>query len=84
MGRSKVEGLIAELIVSLEEDNYEKALKVVSSLAGLLPSLTPEEALRLDRLLLQLEKTLKLKEEAILNSMSNRNKVRGSYLKCSL
>lgn len=83
MGRSEIERLISRLIVLVQQENYEKAREVLVILSENLSSLTPEEAAKLDRLLAQFQGELKLKEQSILKSLSNRDKVRGSYLKCS-
>lgn len=83
MGRGEVERLISRLIVLIRQEDYGKAREVLGILSENLSSLTPEEAARIDRLLAQLQEELKLKEQSILESLSNRDKVKGSYLKCS-
>jgi len=83
LGRDKVEKLISELIVAFQQEDYEKVCELLSTLSRLIPSFTPSQAKRVDQLLIHLQDELKLKEISILKSLSNRGKVKESYLKCS-
>lgn len=84
MGGGKLKGLINSLLLSLHSGKYAELSKALKEVEGLLGELSQEEARALYRLLGEAQKELKLKGEEIASSISKREKVKGSYGKCSL
>jgi|OM-RGC.v1.032967559 hypothetical protein len=84
LGKDSLKKVLDNLIVEVENGNYQKASELLSGLPELLPSLSPAQARELYLLLDSLQKKLKLNEEELLKQLSNSKKVKESYGKCSL
>jgi len=83
MGRAEVERIINSLLVAVETEDYQGALDVLKGLEKVLADLSPQDGRKLYLAVEELQRRLKLKEGSIHEFLSNREKVRSSYLKCS-
>jgi len=84
LGRDSIEREIDNLIVALNNKNYQEALKLLKEINSVLPQLPKEKAFSLYLLLDELIKKLKIEEKQILSLLETKSCIKDSYLKHSL
>ncbi len=81
MGRDKVEVKLKELSFYIEQGDFKKASELLSEISAAIPSYSQEDARKILKFLNFYSDRLKQLEEKLGLEVSNKSKVRKSYLR---